>query len=72
MHGYPLEKHKVVTEDGYILTVFRIFSPGSSGRRQPVLIQHGIGGSAEFWVLHDEDSLGKTIVFIFWKESNVE
>lgn len=35
--GYPLEKHYVTTEDGYILGTFRIPSSGP-----PVLLQHAL------------------------------
>ncbi|XP_058817939.1 lipase 3-like [Topomyia yanbarensis] len=39
-HGYPVELHKIVTDDGYILTVSRIPSPG----KPPLLIAHGLFG----------------------------
>nr|CAD7440684.1 unnamed protein product [Timema bartmani] len=67
-HGYPCEEHDVVTEDGYILTLYRI----PSGRAQPkpaeeragrpaVLLQHGLVSSSDTWVLADPfNSLGKT------------
>nr|CAH7724922.1 unnamed protein product [Callosobruchus chinensis] len=59
-NGYPLEEHHITTEDGYILVVFRILSRNSTAetRRQPVIIQHGIQGSATFWVLQNRKSLG--------------
>nr|CAD7425605.1 unnamed protein product [Timema monikensis] len=67
-HGYTCEEHDVVTEDGYILTLYRI----PSGRAQPkpaeeragrpaVLLQHGLVSSSDTWVLADPfNSLGKT------------
>lgn len=45
-YGYPLEEHQVVTEDGYLLTMFRIPGLGS-----PVLLMHGLTGSADDFVL---------------------
>nr|CAD7572632.1 unnamed protein product [Timema californicum] len=65
-HGYTWEEHDVVTEDGYILTLYRI----PSGRAQPkpaeeragrpaVLLQHGLVSSSDTWVLADPfNSLG--------------
>nr|CAI5842426.1 unnamed protein product [Callosobruchus analis] len=64
-NGYPVEEHRIITEDGYILVVFRIPSGNitSNGtRRQPVIIQHGIQGSATFWVLQDRKSIGLFLV----------
>nr|XP_023023043.1 lipase member J-like isoform X3 [Leptinotarsa decemlineata] len=58
-HGFFIEEHKVVTKDGYILTLYRI--PLRDGNKHlkgiPVLIQHGIGGSAILWMLLGHDSL---------------
>ena len=47
--GYPIESHLVVSQDGYILKIFRI--PGHQGeslenakatRKPPVILQHGL------------------------------
>jgi pimeloyl-ACP methyl ester carboxylesterase len=59
--GYPCEEHKVLTQDGYILGVFRIphgrNSSSSPGR--PVLLQHGLLDSSTTWVMNLPDqSLG--------------
>ncbi|XP_076037452.1 lipase member K-like [Oratosquilla oratoria] len=58
LSGYPLEVHNVVTEDGYILELFRIPSgrgTRTSGEpRQPVLLQHGLLASSSTWVLQEE------------------
>jgi len=61
--GYAVERHEVVTRDGYILTVFRI--PGSRGAtdfsaaRPPVLLAHGISLSSTCWVVNEaRESLG--------------
>ncbi|XP_062541900.1 uncharacterized protein LOC134209895 [Armigeres subalbatus] len=46
-HGYPAQLHKIITEDGYILTTARIPNPGKT----PLLIMHGLFGcSADFTV----------------------
>ncbi|XP_033166621.1 lipase 3 [Drosophila mauritiana] len=53
-HNYPVETHTVVTRDGYILSVFRIPSSqlcGSNGPKPVVLINHGMTGSADSWLL---------------------
>ncbi|CAF1372896.1 unnamed protein product, partial [Adineta steineri] len=60
--GYPCEEHKILTNDGYILGVFRIpygrnGSLSTIGR--PVLLQHGLLDSATTWVMNFPDqSLG--------------
>jgi len=46
----------VQTEDGYLLTLFRI--PGRKGDKSskpPVFFQHGILDSADGWVVHKRD-----------------
>lgn len=54
--NYPSEVHTVTTEDGYILTLYRI--PGSSGST-PVYLQHGLLESAADWLIPGkEKSLG--------------
>lgn len=62
-NGYPLEIHKIITTDGYIFTAYRLFDNNStvSHKRQPVLVQHGLGGSAAFWVLQNRKSLGMQV-----------
>ncbi|KPJ03004.1 Lipase 1 [Papilio xuthus] len=44
-HGYVSEQHTVITEDGYILTMFRITKGRNCRRpikRPPVLLMHGL------------------------------
>jgi pimeloyl-ACP methyl ester carboxylesterase len=55
--GYPVEEHKVTTEDGYVLTVFRLQAKGSgiAGGKPVVLLQHGNEDSSDGYVLNDED-----------------
>ncbi|XP_059057611.1 lipase 3-like, partial [Achroia grisella] len=45
-YGYPVEKHKVITSDGYVLTLFRIPGNGSV-----VFLMHGLLGSADDYVI---------------------
>ncbi|XP_065074233.1 lipase 3-like [Ochlerotatus camptorhynchus] len=45
--GYTVEKHQVVTSDGYVLSLFRI--PGY--RTTPVFLQHGLLCSSADWVI---------------------
>nr|XP_033339533.1 gastric triacylglycerol lipase-like [Megalopta genalis] len=53
-HGYPMETHKVITEDGYILEIHRIpygRNNKTISRRPPILVQHGLAGSSADWIL---------------------
>lgn len=57
------------TEDGYLLTHFRIphgRSGPTEGRRHPVILQHGILSASDLWILMGrERSLGNVrILFI--------
>ena len=68
--SYPFEVHNTTTEDGYILTLFRIPGPKSSindiqnsyGKKPPILFQHGILDSADGWLCNDE---ARCLPFIF-------
>ncbi|XP_034241809.1 lipase 3-like [Thrips palmi] len=52
--GYPAETHKVLTEDGYYVTIFRIpWSPklGPANESRPVVfLQHGVLQTADQWL----------------------
>ena len=55
-HGYTLETHKVITEDGYVLTMHRIprergGNPYDSMERPVVYIQHGLTSSSANWLV---------------------
>ena len=64
-YGYPVEEHTVKTEDGYLLTHFRIpygRTGASAGRRRPVILQHGIASASDTWILMGpERSLGNVL-----------
>ncbi|XP_055523108.1 lipase 1-like, partial [Wyeomyia smithii] len=47
-YGYPVEQHRVITEDGYVLELHRI--PGGKGAI-PVFLMHGLLCSSADWVL---------------------
>ena len=69
---YSFSTHKVVTEDNYILTIFRvqnkgkgtkfnclIAKSGSIGAQRPVLLQHGFNADGHsFFVEYTNSSLG--------------
>uniref|UniRef100_A0A182KA90 Lipase n=1 Tax=Anopheles christyi TaxID=43041 RepID=A0A182KA90_9DIPT len=55
-HGYPVQLHKVTTQDGYILTLARI-----PGKGEPVLIVHGLLSSSVDWTVQGPE---KSFAFI--------
>lgn len=59
-YGYTAEIHKFVTEDEYILTVFRCNSKqNSSSEKKPVILQHGIVSSSDDYCINTPNqSLG--------------
>ncbi|XP_041974373.1 lipase 3-like [Aricia agestis] len=50
-YGFPSEEHAVTTQDGYILTVYRIPSKCSESKRYPVMLMHGIIDSSDAWII---------------------
>lgn len=55
--NYPVETHLITTEDGYILTFFRIQAKNQTSLKSglPVVyLQHGFLDSADTWVINDE------------------
>lgn len=54
-NGYTLEKHEVVTEDGYILCLERLRRKSESspeeGRKPAVLLVHGMLSRGDHWCL---------------------
>lgn len=59
---YVLESHTVTTEDGYILTLHRIPGPSKS---VPVLLQHGLLGCSEQWLLAGTKKSLRNIIVYF-------
>ncbi|XP_073948856.1 lipase 3-like [Choristoneura fumiferana] len=52
-HGYKTEEHTVATDDGYILTLFRITKGvkcQDEKKRTPVLLMHGLLLNADCWL----------------------
>ncbi|XP_072948861.1 lipase 1-like [Epargyreus clarus] len=63
-YDQPAEQYEVVTEDGYVLTLFRL--PGFRQINQPptslpILLMHGICDSSDTWILRGYESLAITL-----------
>ncbi|CAH0715828.1 unnamed protein product, partial [Brenthis ino] len=56
-YGHTPEQYEVITEDGYILALFRLRGRSPS----PVFLQHGILDSSDTWLLRGPNSLGITL-----------
>jgi len=55
-YGYPLEEHFVTTDDGYILTLYRIphgVNNTNDVAKSPLLLQHGLLVDSASWVIND-------------------
>nr|BAN20577.1 lipase 1 precursor [Riptortus pedestris] len=54
--GYPLEVHEIETEDGYLLTAYRIpYGKDKASNGKSVIVQHGILCSSAAWVISRPD-----------------
>ena len=51
-YGYPVTSHRIVTEDGYILTAFRIQAKHTNivSGKKVIFLMHGLMCSADDWV----------------------
>ncbi|KAJ8710470.1 hypothetical protein PYW08_008985 [Mythimna loreyi] len=52
-YGYISEEHRVITDDGYILTMFRIVKARNCHKKKrspPVLLMHGLLQSSDSWI----------------------
>lgn len=58
-YGYKVEEHEVVTEDGYLITIFRL--PGK-GNGKPLMVLHGVIDSSDTWMLRGNTSIGFDLV----------
>lgn len=76
--NYTVESHEVLTEDKFVLKVFRIVGNGSEhsrpgGQKPAVLLQHGLLAASETWVQNHENSLAFKLVeagFDVWLGNN--
>ncbi|KAL1459541.1 hypothetical protein WDU94_011511 [Cyamophila willieti] len=59
-YGYPGEEHKVLTEDGYILSNFRLANPGG----YPILLLHGMTATSDSFLLRGPRY---DMSFLLWK-----
>ena len=51
--GYPVEVHKVTTDDGYIIELHRI--PSKKAGAKAVLLQHGVFESSGTWLVNPSE-----------------
>ena len=53
--NYPVQQHTIQTQDGYLLTFFRIQKKGTKiqNNLKPVWLQHGLFDSSDTWVMND-------------------
>ncbi|XP_066145567.1 uncharacterized protein [Euwallacea fornicatus] len=66
MLGYPVQTYKVVTKDGYVLTMFRIPNDGRvnpHAKKHPVYFQHGLVATCNNFLALKKDSLA----FVLWE-----
>ncbi|XP_049938161.1 lipase 3-like [Schistocerca serialis cubense] len=62
-YGYPVEQHQVVSQSGYILTLFRIpRGKNCSVPGEPVLMHHGFLADSDSWLLQEDQSLPYVLV----------
>ena len=52
-YGFKCESHQVVTDDGYILNVFRIKSANLPAGAPVAFCQHGLTSAANAWIVND-------------------
>lgn len=55
--GYNFESHKIITEDGYILTIWRIYKDVTHPHAHPVIMQHGLLDSSWSWLINNDKKL---------------
>lgn len=53
--GFLSETHEIITQDGYILTCFRIVNPNTNSKKRPVILQHGLFSSSRDWLIASPD-----------------
>lgn len=61
--GYKSEMHQVLTQDGYVLKMFRIFKKGSNPQgKRPIFIGHGLFQCSGAFVLNEEKSMAFVLI----------
>lgn len=55
--GHPAVPYQVITEDGYILQLFRLHGK----KKPPVLLMHGASDTADTWLVRGNSSLAITL-----------
>lgn len=51
--GFKSQKYEIQTEDGYILSLYRIINPFFKGNKtKPIMLQHGIISSGRDWIVN--------------------
>jgi hypothetical protein len=56
-NGFFVSKYQVITDDGYILGLWRINGNlNNLSSQPPVLLQHGLGSDMMQWVMNKADS----------------
>ncbi|XP_015112569.1 lipase 1 [Diachasma alloeum] len=58
--GYEAEWHNVTTEDGYIVSIFRVPPKNNNTQKGPFYLQAALGGTADLWVLF---GYGRSLVY---------
>lgn len=53
--GFLSEDHEIITQDGYILTCFRIVHPDIVPNKRPVILQHGLFSSSRDFLVASPD-----------------
>ena len=56
--GFKSEAHKILTKDGYILTLHRIINPLAARKgidAEPILLGHGMAAHAGHWLINSDD-----------------
>lgn len=49
-YGYSTEEHTAVTDDGYLLKIFRVQGKNCEKKKPPVVLMHGLLQSADVWL----------------------
>jgi lysosomal acid lipase/cholesteryl ester hydrolase len=57
-YGFEFEEHKITTDDGYILTAWRLYKKENNdliSKKRAVIINHGLLDSAYTFLAFDDD-----------------